>query len=50
VPDFIFYQDQCDEIDALTKRIAALTDSLKLVGFYPGGPQGEGFPPKRDFA
>lgn len=44
VPDFIFYQDQCDEIDGLTKRIASLTDSLKLVGFYPGGPQGEGFP------
>ncbi len=44
VPDFIFYQDQCDEIDGLTKRIASLTDSLKLIGFYPGGPQGEGFP------
>jgi len=44
VPDFVFYQDQCDEIDGLTKRITSLTDSLKLVGFYPAGPHGEGFP------
>jgi hypothetical protein len=44
VPDYIFYQDQVEEIDRLTTRISALTDALKLVGFYPGGPQGEGSP------
>jgi hypothetical protein len=43
-PDYVFYQDQVDEIDQLTARIGALTDALKLVGFYPGGPQGEGAP------
>ena len=43
-PDFVFYQDQAEEIDELTARIAALTDSLKLVGFYPAGPAGEGAP------
>lgn len=44
VPDFVYYQDQAEEIDALTARIASLTESLKLVGFYPAGPQGEGSP------
>jgi len=44
VPDYCFYQDQGEEIDQLTARIGALTDALKLVGFYPGGPQGEGSP------
>ena len=44
VPDYTFYQDQADEIDQLTARIGALTDALKLVGFYPGGPSGEGSP------
>ena len=43
-PDFIFYQDQAEEIDELTARIGHLTDSLKLVGFYPAGPNGEGAP------
>jgi hypothetical protein len=42
-PDFIFYQDQAEEIDELTARIGHLTDSLKLVGFYAAGPSGEGF-------
>jgi len=44
VPDFIFYKDQADEIDTLTARIASLSESLKLVGFYPAGPSGEGAP------
>lgn len=44
IPDYVFYKDQCDEIDTLTARIAALSDSLKLVGFYPAGPKGEGAP------
>lgn len=42
--DYVFYQDQAEEINALTARIASLQDSLKLVGFYPGGPKGEGVP------
>jgi hypothetical protein len=43
-PDYVFYQDQAEEIDELTSRIGALTESLKLVGFYPAGPSGEGAP------
>lgn len=37
VPDYVFYQDQAEEIDQLTGRIGALTDALKVVGFYPAG-------------
>lgn len=44
VPDYVFYKDQADEIDTLTARIASLSEQLKLVGFYPAGPKGEGFP------
>lgn len=44
VPDFVFYQDQAEEIDQLTARIGGLSDMLKLVGFYPAGPSGEGSP------
>jgi hypothetical protein len=44
VPDSVFYQDQIEEIDQLTARIGALADVLKLVGFYPAGPSGEGAP------
>jgi hypothetical protein len=44
IPDYVYYQDQAEEIDRLTARIGALTDALKLVGFYPGGPQGDGAP------
>lgn len=44
VPDYVFYQDQCEEIDTLTARIGSLSESLKVVGFYPSGPNGEGSP------
>jgi len=44
VPDYTYYQDQCEEIDTLTRRMGALQQSLKLVGFYPAGPTGEAFP------
>lgn len=44
VPDYVYYQDQAEEIDDLTARIASLSDSLKVVGFYPAGPSGEGSP------
>lgn len=37
IPDYVFYQDQVEEIDELTARIGALTDSLKVAGFYPSG-------------
>jgi len=37
VPDYVYYQGQVEEIDALTKRIAKLTDQLRLMGFYPAG-------------
>lgn len=36
-PDALFYKDQLDEIDELTARISALSESLKLVGFYAAG-------------
>jgi hypothetical protein len=42
IPDYVYYQDQAEEIDDLTDRIANLLDSLKLVGFYPAGPSTEG--------
>jgi hypothetical protein len=35
VPDYVFYQDQIEEIDDLTARIGALVDQLKVAGFYP---------------
>ena len=37
VPDWLFYADQVDEINALTKKISALTDDLRLQGFYEAG-------------
>ena len=39
VPDYVFYQDQAEEIDDLTARIGKLTDALKLVGIYAGEQQ-----------
>lgn len=36
-PDYAFYQDQDEELDRLSKRIYALLDALKLIGFYAGG-------------
>ena len=37
LPDMIFYKDQLEEINELTARIAALTESVKVRGFYPAG-------------
>lgn len=37
VPDFVYYRDQVDEINVLTRRIASLTESLRMKGFYAGG-------------
>lgn len=33
-PDYVYYQDQAEEIDELTQRIAELQDALKVRGFY----------------
>jgi hypothetical protein len=40
VPDFAIYQDQADELDSLTARIAALTKALKVVGCYDASAAG----------
>lgn len=37
VPDMLFYKDQLEEINELTARIGALSDSLQVRGFYPAG-------------
>ena len=37
VPDFVFYKDQAEEINELTQRISALSDALRMRGFYPAG-------------
>lgn len=37
VPDYVFYKDQDEEISELTARISALSESLRLRGFYPAG-------------
>lgn len=37
VPDFMLYKDQLSEINEVTARISALTESVRLKGFYPGG-------------
>jgi hypothetical protein len=37
IPDAVYYQDQLREINDTTARIAALTDALKMRGFYNAG-------------
>lgn len=37
VPDFAFYKDQLEEVNELTARIHALSESVQLRGFYPAG-------------
>lgn len=37
VPDMVFYRDQLEEINALTRRIHALSEALKVKGFYAAG-------------
>lgn len=36
VADYVQYQDQAEELDDLTQRIAKLQDALRMVGFYAG--------------
>jgi hypothetical protein len=37
VPDMVFYKDQLEEINELTARISALSEAVKVRGFYPAG-------------
>jgi len=37
VPDMVQYKDQLEEINELTARIAALSEAVKVRGFYPAG-------------
>ncbi len=41
-PDYRYYQDQAEEINDLTEKIAALQEWLVLKAFIPGGPSSEG--------
>ena len=36
IPDYCFYQDQADELDTITNRIAHLTEQLRFRGVYDG--------------
>lgn len=40
VPDFALYQDQAEEIDKLTQRIALLVEAVKVVGVYDASQAG----------
>lgn len=35
-PEYVYYQDQAEEIDELTSRIDTLSKALKVKGFYSG--------------
>lgn len=37
VPDFLQYKDQLEEVNDLTRRIHALSNSIRVRGFYEGG-------------
>ncbi|QIG75002.1 hypothetical protein EVC14_004 [Rhizobium phage RHph_I3_18] len=37
VPDYVYYKDQIEEINELTGRIAALSEAIKVKGFYAAG-------------
>lgn len=37
VPDMLYYETQLDEINELTRRINALSQSIRVKGFYPKG-------------
>jgi hypothetical protein len=42
IPDMVYYKDQLEEIRELTKRIHALSEAVKVKGFYPSaGEQGD---------
>lgn len=37
IPDMVFYKDQLEEINETTARITALTEAIRVSGFYPAG-------------
>jgi hypothetical protein len=37
VPDMLFYKDQLEEINEITDRIGALTEAVRVRGFYAAG-------------
>jgi hypothetical protein len=37
VPEMVFIKDQLEEINEMTGRIAALSEAVKVRGFYPAG-------------
>lgn len=37
VPDMVYYKDQLEEINELTNRIGALSEAVKVKGFYAAG-------------
>lgn len=37
IPDFAYYRDQIEEVNDLTARISALSESLRVRGLYPAG-------------
>lgn len=37
LPDMLYYKDQLEEINSLTRRIHALSEAIKVRGFYQGG-------------
>lgn len=39
-PDYVLYQDQADEIDILTARIASVARAIKVAGVYDASAQG----------
>lgn len=42
VPEYLFYKDQIEEVNSLTARISALTEALRLKGFYSSGSEDVG--------
>lgn len=40
IPDYAEYQDQADELDELTARIALLTKAVRIAGVYAGDAEG----------
>lgn len=36
VPDYVYYQDQAEEVDELTAKIGRMTDAIGVRGFYAG--------------
>jgi hypothetical protein len=47
-PDYRYYQDQANEIDDLTDKIANLTEYLMVRAFVPAGPSADGADAVRD--